>query len=105
MIMKEFINSLTRHIIERTKNPYLRFILKKNSEQQKVKAYKRLSLELFLHTPGKNIRCLTLQRTENVAGIDEQMVWNLMEPYFYDEILKWLKSEDYGRLEKSLQME
>lgn len=70
-----------------------------------MKAYKKLSLELFLHTPGKNIRCLTLQRIENVAGIDEQMVWDLMEPHFYYEILKWLKSEDYGKLEESLQME
>lgn len=105
MIMKEFINSLTRYIIERTKNPYLRFILKKNSKQQKMKAYKKLSLELFLHTPGKNIRCLTLQRIENVAGIDEQMVWDIMEPHFYYEILKWLKSENYGKLEESLQME
>lgn len=103
--MKAFINSLTRYIIERTGNPYLRFILKKNSKQQKMKAYKKLSLELFLHTPGKNIKCLTLQRIENVAGIDEQMVWDLMEPHFYYEILKWLKSEDYGRLEESLQME
>lgn len=42
--MEEIIRALTRLAIERTKNPFIRFIVRKTSKQLKIKAYKELTL-------------------------------------------------------------
>ena len=96
--MKDIVESLNRIIIEETGNPTVRFILKSNIEEQKIKAYKKLSSILYLHTPGKNIECLNVSQTFNTAGILPDNVKALLEPYFYYEILKWVKSEEFDKL-------
>ena len=40
--MEEIIRALTRLAIERTKNPFIRFIVRKTSKSLKIKAYKEL---------------------------------------------------------------
>lgn len=92
--MEEIIEALTRLAIERTKNPYIRFITKKTSKPLKIKAYKELKIELFLHIEGKNISILRTQQTLNISGLDDSKVWQLIEPYFIYEILKWIISDE-----------
>ena len=87
--MEEIVRSLTRLAIERTKNPFIRFIVRKNSKQLKVKAYKELTLELFLHSKGKNTSVLKIQQSVNTSGTDDSKIWDLMEPFFTYEVLKW----------------
>lgn len=97
--MKELIESLTRYSIEKTGNPYVRFILKRNSEGQMIKAFKKLTFELFLHIPGKNIRCITVQSIDNVAGIDEDRMWKKVETLFYEQLIRWIAE---GKMEETL---
>ena len=60
--MRELVIALTKIVTDITSNPYLKFIIKKNSETQKIKAYKKLTIELYLHMPGKNIKCVEYSR-------------------------------------------
>lgn len=92
--MEEIIESLTKLVIERTKNPFIRFIVRKTSKQLKIKAYKELTLELFLHSEGKNTPVLKIQQSINTAGTDDSKMWDLMKPFFTYEVLKWIMSEE-----------
>lgn len=103
--MEEIVKSLTRIAIDRSKNPYIRFILKKNQKQLKMKAYKELTIELFLHSIGKNKSVLRTQLTVNTAGVDENMVWELMEPVFTYEVIKWAMSKEWEDLIDEYKME
>lgn len=93
--MKNLINALTKVTIDSTENPMLRFIIRKNISELKLKAFKKLSIQLYLHTPGKNIKCLSLEQNVNCSGIDKDDIWDLAEPYFFNEILRWIMSDDY----------
>lgn len=97
--MRELVDSLTRYAIEKTGNPYIRFILKKNSEGQMIKAFRKLTIDMFLHVPGKNIKCITCQNIVNIAGIEEDMVWKKMESVFYDGFIRWIAE---GKMEETL---
>ena len=92
--MEEIIRALTRLAIERTKNPFIRFNVRKTSKQLKIKAYKELTLELFLHFAGKSTSVLKIQQSINTSGTDDSKVWDLMEPFFTYEVLKWVMSEE-----------
>lgn len=92
--MEEIISALTKLAIERTMNPFIRFIVRKTSKPLKIKAYKELTLELFLHSEGKNTSVLKVQQSINTSGIDDSKIWNLMEPFFTCEVLKWVMSEE-----------
>lgn len=92
--MEEIVKALTRLVIDRTKNPFIRFIIKKTSKQLKIKAYKELTLELFLHSEGKNTLVLKIQQPINTSGVEDSKVWSLMEPFFAYEVLKWVMSEE-----------
>lgn len=90
--MEEIIRALTRLAIERTKNPFIRFIVRKTSKPLKIKAYKELTLELFLHSEGKNTSVLKVKQSINTSGTDDSKIWDLMEPFFTYEVLKWVMS-------------
>lgn len=92
--MEEIIKSLTRLAIERTKNPFIRFIVRKTSKPLKIKVYKELTLELFLHSERKNTLVLKIQQSINTSGTDDSKVWDLMEPFFTYKVLEWIMSEE-----------
>lgn len=91
--MEEIVRSLTRLAVDRTKNPFIRFIVRKTSKQLKIKAYKELTLELFIHSEEKNTLVLKVQQPINTSGTDDSKIWDLMEPFFTYEVLKWVMSE------------
>lgn len=93
--MKNLIDSITAVSVDKTKNPMLRFIVKKNVIELKLKAFKKLSIQLYLHVPGKNIKCLSLEQNVNCSGVSKEDIWSLAEPYFFNEIIKWIMSDDY----------
>lgn len=103
--MEEFTDALTRLVYEHTNNPYIRFIVKRNMEQMKIKAYKSLSIELFLHVPGKNMRCITVKRTLNISNIDEKTIWSEVEREFYYTALNWIKSKEFKDITDEYKME
>lgn len=103
--MRELVIALTKLTTEITGNPYLKFIIKKNSETQKIKAYKKLTLVLYLHVPGKNIKCIEYSRNANTSNIDEERTWKEVEPYFFYEVIKWVMGGKLGELLNGLQME
>lgn len=92
--MEEIVRSLTRLAVDRTKNPFIRFIVRKTIKQLKIKAYKELTLELFIHSEERNTLVLKVQQPINTSGTDDSKVWNLMEPFFTYEVLKWVMSEE-----------
>lgn len=92
--MEELVKSLTKLAIDRTKNPYIRFIIRKSIKPLKINAYKKLTVELFLHSVGKNSLVLKVQQNINTSGIDDTKMWTLMEPYFTYEVLKWTMSTE-----------
>lgn len=103
--MKNLIDALTQLAIEYTKNPYIRFIFKKSTEPQSIKAYKNLKIELFLHTPGKNIKCLESSNIVNTSNISEGLLWAQAEPHFYQNILSWTFNGGLKEFLDGLQME
>lgn len=103
--MRELVIALTKLATEITGNPYLKFIIKKNSETQKIKAYKKLTLTLYLHIPGKNIKCIEYSRNVNTSNIDEERIWKEVEPYFFYEVIKWVMKGSLEELFNGLQME
>lgn len=103
--MKNLIDALTQLVVNYTKNPYIRFIAKKNTEVQSIKAYKNLKIELFLHTPGKNIKCLECSNIVNTSNISEELLWTQAEPHFYNNILSWIFSGKLKEFIDGLQME
>lgn len=103
--MRELVIALTKLATEITGNPYLRFIIKKNSEAQKIKAYKKLTLVLYLHVPGKNIKCIEYSQNANTSNIDEERIWKEVEPYFFYEVIKWVMGGKLEELLNGLQME
>lgn len=103
--MRELVIALTKLATEVTGNPYLKFIIKKNSETQKIKAYKKLALTLYLHIPGKNIKCIEHSQNVNTSNIDEERIWKEVEPYFFYEVIKWVMKGSLEELLNGLQME
>lgn len=103
--MRELVIALTKLATEITGNPYLKFIIKKNSETQKIKAYKKLTLVLYLHVPGKNIKCIEYSQNVNTSNIDEERIWKEVEPCFFYEVIKWVMGGKLEELFNGLQME
>lgn len=103
--MEDLVKVLSKILIDETKNPYLRFIVKKNKRQLKLKAFNELKVELFLHTVGRNRLILTEQQTVNTSGMDDNMVWKVMEPYLIHSIMKFVMSEDFKKLIDEYKME
>ena len=92
--MEELVKSLTKLVIDRTKNPYIRFIIRKSIKPLKINAYKELTVELFLHTVGRNDLVLKVQQNINTSGTDDAKIWTLIEPHFTYEVLKWIMSTE-----------
>lgn len=104
--MKDIIKVLDRIIVEKTKNPYLRFILKKNIREEKIKAFKTLSVELYLHNPGHNRRIITVQSTVNSSHFtDDSDMWNTINEQFIYEVFKLLLSNDLNSIIDEYTME
>lgn len=98
--MKEFVDSLTGRFIKDSKNPYARFIIKKNIYDTPINAYKRYKVELYLHIPNKNIKCFAVE----INAKQEEMN-DIIKREFYDRIIEFLVMGDYGNLCKTASME
>lgn len=103
--MRELVIALTKIATDITGNPYLKFIIKKDSKTQQIKAYKKLTIELYLHIPGKNIKCVEYSQNVNTSNIDEDRIWREVEPYFYYEVIKWIMDNKLKETLDGLQME
>lgn len=103
--MRELVIALTKLATDITGNPYLKFIIKKNSKVQQIKAYKKLTIELYLHIPGKNIKCVEYSQNVNTSNINEEKIWKEVEPYFYYEVIKWIMDNKLKETLDGIQME
>lgn len=98
--MKDFVDALTGKFIKDSKNPYARFILKKNIYDTSINAYKKYKVELYLHIPDKNIKCLVAEVIAKQEDINDAI-----RGEFYNKIIEFLVKGDYGNLCKSASME
>lgn len=103
--MKNLIDTLTRLAIEITGNPYIRFIIKRNEEQLRLKAYKKLTIELYLHIPKKNIKCFTVNETVNTANLDKNDFITAIESEFYYRLFKWFNEGEFKNILNGIPME
>lgn len=103
--MEQIIKVLTELIINKTKNPYIRFILKKDYKQMKLKAYREFSIELFLHYKGDNKLVLKTSHTENTSGTPNDSLWKMVDSLFVYDILKWTLSKEWESLVNEYAME
>ena len=103
--MEQIIKVLTELIINKTKNPYIRFILKKDYKQMKLKVYKEFSIELFLHYKGDNKLVLKASHTANTSGTPNDSLWKMVDSLFVYDILKWTLSKEWENLVNEYAME
>lgn len=103
--MEQIVKVLTELIINKTKNPYIRFILKKDYKQMKLKAYREFSIELFLHYKGDNKSVLKTSHTENTSGTPNDSLWKMVDSLFVYDILKWALSKEWENLVNEYAME
>lgn len=103
--MEQIVKVLTELIINKTKNPYIRFILKKDYKQMKLKAYREFSIELFLHYKGDNKLVLKTSHTANTSGTPEDSLWKMVDSLFVYDILKWALSKEWENLVNEYAME
>lgn len=103
--MKELVIALTKLAIDITGNPYLKFIIRKNSKVLQIRAYKKLTIELYLHIPGKNIKCVEYSQNVNTSNIDEERIWGEVEPYFCYEVIRWVMDNRLKETLDGIQME
>src|SRR5574344_979190 len=96
--MEQIVKVLTELIINKTKNPYIRFILKKDYKQMKLKAYREFSIELFLHYKGENKLVLQTSHTETTSGTTNASLWKMVDSLFVYDILKWTLSKEWENL-------
>lgn len=98
--MKEFVDSLTGRFIKDSKNPYARFIIKKNIYDTNINAYKKYRVELYLHIPNRNIKCFDVEVTAKQEDINDAV-----RKVFWDRIIEFLTEGDYGNLCRETSME
>lgn len=103
--MKELIQSLNRLLLEKSRNPYAKFIEKKSIVPEQFKAYKRMTIELYLHIPNKNIKCVAAQVSVNTSNLSENLIWREAETHFCYEVIKWIMSGGFKETIDGLQVE
>lgn len=104
--MKNIIKVLDKLFTEKTKNPYIRFIIKRNVKEEKIKAFKTYRIELYLHSPDKNVKIITTQELINTTLFsNESIIWDHIESYFMYEVLKLMLSDNIKELIDEYTME
>lgn len=88
--MNDIIEALNFLVQDISKNTSIRFIVKKNSESLSIKAYKKLCIELYFHTPYNNKLCLHSQTIVNSSKLDEAAMWDILFREFYKQLFLWI---------------
>lgn len=94
MELYDIIESINR--LTRTKNG--QYVLHRSVEQQKIKAFKKISYTLYLVEDNNKEAVLTHQRIIKVPASDIDKAWQIEDLNFLTSLLIWFKNEHFDEL-------
>ena len=103
--MKDIVDSLNGMLQDITKDPYMRFVVKKNVEMTKFGAFRKYIVTLYLHIPGKNIECLEYTTVLNMSNLSSESIDREIRNGFLHVLLAWIYKGKMKEVIDGLQME
>lgn len=103
--MRDIVDVLNRILQATIRNPYARFIAKKTSEPTTLGAFRKYSVTLYLHTPGKNLPCLECNVVLNLSNLSTESIDRQVHEEFLYEVILWIYNGKMKEMLNGLQME